>query len=164
MSIYQLTRELSELQAMIDGEDEGTKEAIEETISGMSDDIESAAEWLIKLIKNLECAPAAIEIEIERLSARKKSIESQIGNIKERLKMLISSSGSSKVKTALFSASIVKGRRSVSVVDESLIPDNFINVIVKSSADKKEILKSLIEGNPVAGCEILTSETSIRIK
>jgi hypothetical protein len=69
-----------------------------------------------------------------------------------------------KITCPLFSITLVDGRDSVAISDESLIPDEFVNVKTVISPDKNAIAKALKEGIEVSGASLQKGKSSIRIK
>jgi len=69
--------------------------------------------------------------------------------------------GIDKVKGRLFTLAFQKNPPSVEVMDESLIPSDYIKTV--TSVDKKLILEALKSGHSVSGCSLSQSE-SLRIR
>lgn len=163
-NIYQLSKELEELQAMLDGAEGEELEAIETTIGALSGEVGDQAENLVKLIKNIEADAVGVSNEIDRLRARKAQMEARIVSIRDGIKGVMQASGMDKVRTELFSITLAKGRESVYLADESLIPDDYVTVKTVINPDKKAIADAFKSGEEVPGCEMRRGEPSIRIK
>ncbi len=82
----------------------------------------------------------------------------------EYLRNNMEASGISKIQCPLFSITLVAGRDSVAISDESAIPDDFLNVKTVISPDKTAIAKALKDGQEVAGASLQRGQSSIRIK
>ena len=71
--------------------------------------------------------------------------------------------GKEKFKTNLYSFSVKNNAPSVQILDESLIPAEFIRTKVETAPDKKAISELLKQQIPVAGCALVqTKSVSIR--
>lgn len=139
-------------------------EAIHDTLEAMEGDIKtkaaSLAEWSLDMDGDIEKIDAAIE----RLTAKKKTIANRKASLIEYLRNNMEASGISKISCDLFTVTLVAGRDSVAISDESVIPDEFVNVQTVISPDKKAIAKALKDGQEVAGAFLHRGQSSIRIK
>jgi hypothetical protein len=139
-------------------------EAIRDTLEAMEGDIRSKAvslaDWSLDMDGNIEKIDAAIE----RLQDKKKTIAKRKESLIEYLRNNMEATGISKIQCPLFSITLVSGRESVAISDESAIPDDFLNVKTVISPDKTAIAKALKDGQEVAGASLQRSQSSIRIK
>lgn len=164
-NIYQLTSDFSALQSMLEREtEEDIQEAIRNTLFGVSGEAGDIVEQSIKLIKNIESDAAGAAIEIERLSARKKSLEKRVDGVKQAIQTFMEVASMSTVKTPLFTATLAKGRKSVKIVDESIIPDDYMDVKTVITPMKKLISEAIESGTEIPGAELVTGDKSLRIK
>jgi len=163
-TIYQLTEELSALQSMLEDADGDTTEAITNTILGLSGEIGDVVEDAIKLIKNIDGDVSSIDAEITRLTIRKQQFAGRVSGVRDAIRQVMEKAGYDKLKTALFSITLAKGRESVVVVDESLIPDDYVVVKTIVQPDKKAIGEAFKAGQAIPGCEYVRGEKSLRIK
>ena len=139
-------------------------EAIHDTLEAMEGDIKtkaaSLADWSLDMDGDIEKIDAAIE----RLTAKKKTIANRKASLIEYLRNNMEASGISKISCDLFTVTLVAGRDSVAISDESVIPDEFVNVKTVISPDKTAIAKALKDGQEVAGASLQRGQSSIRIK
>lgn len=139
-------------------------EAIRDTLEAMEGDIHakavSLADWALDMDGNIEKIDAAIE----RLQAKKKTITNRKESLIEYLRNNMETTGISKIQCPLFSITLVAGRESVAISDESAIPDEFMRVKTDISPDKNAIAKALKDGKEVAGASLQRGQSSIKIK
>ena len=159
MKLYELTGALADLSSM-DLDDEAVKTSLE-CIQG---DFNDKAVAIIKLSENLSADTSAIDAEIKRLQERKKAIENRRKSLREYLLHNMQAANIPKIECPLFTATLRKGVESVEVTDLSLVPDEFVNVEVVTSADKKAIKAALSAGKEVLGATLKRGETTIVIK
>ena len=139
-------------------------EVIHDTLEAMEGDIKtkaaSLADWSLDMDGDIEKIDAAIE----RLTAKKKTIANRKASLIEYLRNNMEASGISKISCDLFTVTLVAGRDSVAISDESVIPDEFVNIKTEISPDKAAIAKALKDGQEVAGASLQRGQSSIRIK
>ena len=157
MNLYELSADLMSLNDIEDVEDvELIREIIEQQIQAKSTGI-------IAVVRNLESNIDAIDIEIKRLQELKRKKQNNITRLKEYTKECMELRGVKKLETSLGNISIRKTPPSVNVVDENLIPLEYIETKQVMSIDKKLILSDLKDGLVIPGAEIKQG-TSLTIK
>ena len=157
MNLYELSADLMSLNDIEDVEDvEIIREIIEQQIQAKSTGI-------IAVVRNLESNIAAIDTEIKRLQELKKKKQNNISRLKEYTKECMEIRGVKKLETSLGNISIRKTPPSVNVLDENLIPLEYIETKQVMSIDKKLILGDLKDGLVIPGVEIKQG-TSLTIK
>ena len=80
-------------------------------------------------------------------------------SLKQLLDFLL---GGEKLKTDRFTFSY-RSSQSVNIIDESLVPAEYLNVKETFTPDKKRIKEALANFDEVAGCEIVV-KTSLGVK
>lgn len=164
-NIYQLTQDFVELQRLMDAaESDADREAIANTMAGLSGEAGDLIENFVKLIKNVEADALSIEAEISRLQHRASSIKSSVTNGKGAIKAIMEAGGYRTMKTALFSITLADGSESVDIFDEAAIPDAYLVVKTETRPDKKAIKEALKDGREVPGAKVVRGEKSVRIK
>ena len=157
MNLYELSADLIALNDIESVEDvEIIREIIEQQIQAKSTGI-------IAVVRNLESNIAAIDTEIKRLQELKKKKQNNISRLKEYTKECMEIRGVKKLETSLGNISIRKTPPSVNVLDENLIPLEYIETKQVMSIDKKLILGDLKDGLVIPGVEIKQG-TSLTIK
>lgn len=150
MKLYELTDDYLKLMEMAEELDE---ETFQDTLESIEDAIEEKVEKTAFLIRNLEADVKAIKEEEKRLADRRKALEKKIENIKDYLREQLELAGIDKVKRPTITVSIQNNPPSVRVIDEKIIPSDFM-IPVAPKIDKKSILEKLKKGEEVPGVEL----------
>lgn len=163
--LYELTGNLAELNKLAELDpSESTQEAVAETMELVKGDFNDKAEALVKVLRNQDGDVEALDMEIERLQARKKTVKARQDSLKEYLRLNMEASGIKKIECPLFVITCAAGRDMVEIEDEDEIPDAYVQITTVIKPLKKEILDEFKAGRPVAGCSIKKGKSSIRIK
>lgn len=160
-TLYELTEAYQELLSMA-LDPETNPEALADTMEAIDGEIEVKADGYAKVMRNLEADASAIKAEIARLTERKKSIETNIDRMKRALESSMRATGKTKFKTTLFSFGIQKNVPSVSILDESKIPEQFL-IPQSPKIDKRAIMAALKDGEHYEWAEVVQTE-SLRIR
>ncbi len=160
MKLYDLAQSYLNLQELLENP-EVPKELILESLRKVGGELEEKAENIAKLIKTIDLEVKAIEEEEKRLANNRKAMKNKSKALKDYLEGAMISTGKTKFKSNLFSFNIQKNAPSVDVIDENLIPKEFIEFepIIK----KKEILAALKNGEVIEGVKLKQTE-SLRIR
>lgn len=163
MKLYELSTQYKQLVDMLEQAQDNieTLEAIHDTLDAITDNIEIKADNIAKVMQQLKAEKEMIDAESKRLADRAAKLQKQHDQLKAYLFENMSVIGADKIKTALFSFTIRNNHPSVNVIDESLIPQEFIKIT--PSIDKKSILEQLKNGQEVAGA-VLQQTKSLMIK
>jgi len=138
--------------------------ALADTFEALEGEFNAKAVSVVHVIANMGSDVDAVDAQIKRLTARKAALSNRRESIREYLRSNMEASGVSKIDHPLFNITLAKGRAVVFIEDETLIPDDLVDVSVISKPDKREILKLLKAGDDVPGARIEESKTSLRIK
>ena len=158
MKTYDIKKEFFAIQELLETDeyDEETGELIDNTetlkqlLLEIEDERDNKADNIAYLIKEAIDTENTLKLEIERLSERKKMFIRQQESLKNLLSYLLNGE---KLKTDKFTYSFRK-TQSVKILDEALIPAEFLNVTEKVTPDKKKIKEALANFEEVAGAEI----------
>lgn len=161
MKLYELTESYLNLQELLENP-EVPQELITSALEQVGEELEVKAENIAKLIKTLEVDIAGFKEEEKRLSDRRKSLENRVENLKEYLDRTMKATGKTKFKGKLFSFNIQKNTPGVSIVDEKLIPKEYL-IQQEPVINRKAILKDLKNGEDIPGVKIKQTE-SLRIR
>jgi len=158
-TLYDLTGSYAQIQQMIE---EGADDlsGILETVEGA---IEEKLEGYAMVIRNIESDVEGLKGEEKRLGDRRKTMENGIKRMKENMQFAMSSTGNQKVKGEKFTFTVQKNPPALKVLDESLIPKEYVTVEEVRTVDKKGILAQLKSGVEISGVEISQGE-SLRIR
>lgn len=159
MKLYELTTAYNNVLEMAEELDQ---ETLLDTLESIQENIEDKAENTAKIIRSLQADAKAIKAEEARLTDRRKAIESKVSSIETYLQEQLEMVGIDKIKRPTLTVSLQKNPASVSIVDESLIPDDFL-IPQPPKVSKKDILVALKEGKVVEGVELVQSK-GLRIR
>lgn len=160
-SLYQLTEAYQELLSMALDPDTDP-EALADTMEAVDGEIEVKADGYAKVMKELKAIADARKAEAKRLLDGAKSVEANIDRMKAALETAMRATGKVKFKTALFSFGIQKNVPSVSILDESKIPEQFL-IPQSPKIDKRAIMAALKDGEHYEWAEVVQTE-SLRIR
>lgn len=144
-ALYTLTKELNELAAMADTDDEGLRQAIQDTMAGIAGEFEDKADSIVRLIRNIESDVAAIDVEMNRLKELKRIKSNSVGEMEDYLRRNMDAAGKKTIKRPLFTITVSAGRESVIVDKEDDLPDDLTAVSTSIVPKKNEIAKKLKE-------------------
>lgn len=78
--LYALTGQMAELAALADTDDEGLRQAIQDTMDGIKGEFEVKAESIVMLRRNIEGDIDAIDKEVDRLNELKRIKKNTVGH------------------------------------------------------------------------------------
>lgn len=157
MKLYEITQELHNALEFAD------VDVLPELLQQFND----KANDLLRYTLNLRVDCDKIKEHCDVLTAKRKRIENKIDAIQAYVlnEMQVNGISSIKDKDGLFIAKLAKNPPSVQVVDETVIPPEFVQVETVKKIDKKAILQHAKDtGEIVAGCEIITDKQRLSIK
>lgn len=160
-TIYEIADKYKLIQQLI--EEGAPEEAFVEALNAIDGELSEKLENYASVIKNIESDAVGIKAEEARLAERRKSMENSIKRMKENMQNVMVAAGQLKVKGEKFNFTVQKNPPSLKVLDENLIPQNFVTVQEVKNIDKKAILTELKNGAEIDGVEIQQGE-SIRIR
>lgn len=162
-TLFNLTSEHKELLNKV-SEGEIPEDMAKDTLDAMGKSVNEKFIRCCEVSRSLERDLIDIQEEIKRLKVLESQKKNEISRIKNLILIGLSISGLKKIDLGRFKISTRKGRESLKVVDESLIPDEFIETVVSFKPDKVAAKKAIDLGEEVKGFEVVTGETSLIIK
>ena len=117
MTLFELTAEYQTLLNVMEDPDVDPQ-ALEDTLEGLSGEIEEKADGYGRVIKQVEADRDAIAVEIARLMYRKQSLDKKLDSMKEHLKQAMILMDKRKIDTGLFRFSVRKNPEKV-VLDQT---------------------------------------------
>ena len=153
-SLYEINQQLLDTMDLDTGEIINT-EKFDELQLERNEKLENVALWY----KNLLSEAAAYKAERDVFAEKQKRAEAKADSLK---KYLDSALNGSKFETVKVNVSYRKST-SVEVVDQTLIPEQYLRTVTTVSPDKTEIAKALRVGELVDGVQLKTTE-NIQIK
>ena len=160
-SLYELAAEYQILLDLAD-DPETDMEVFNDTLEGISGEIEDKAENYAKLIKNIEVENDGLKWEIERLKLRKERNEKKIESLKSNLQDAMVATGKTKFKTNLFSFGVQKNTPSVVIDDEKAVDKKYL-IPQDPKIDKMAINDAIKKGEKIEWAHLEQSE-SLRIR
>ncbi len=160
-SIYDVTNDILFIQRLI--EEGAPEEAFAEALARYDGELLEKLEGYAMVIKNIESDIEGLKAEEKRLADRRKGMENAVKRLKENMQYSMVATGQTKVKGEKFNFTVQKNPPSLKVLDDAVIPPQFITVEEVRNIDKKAILAELKNGAEIQGVEIQQGE-SIRIR
>lgn len=157
MNLYELSLSFQEVQNM-----DLDPEVMKDTLDSIEDAIESKAENIAKLIRNLESDVSAYKEEEDRLKTKRQATENKVKWLKTYLEDNMKMTGKMKFKSGMFNFSIQKNPASVNITDERIIPEEFL-IQQPPKVDKTSLKEILKRGIEVPGAELKQTE-GLRIR
>lgn len=115
-----------------------------------------------KLIRNLESDVSAYKEEEDRLKTKRQAAENKVKWLKTYLEDNMKLTGKTKFKSGMFNFSIQKNPVSVNILDERIIPEEFL-IPQLPKIDKTALKDVLKNGVEVPGAELKQTE-GLRIR
>ena len=106
------------------------------------------------MARELKAEQEAVSAEAARISARSRAIKAQYERLREYI--AFNMQAGEKIKNPSVSISCTE-RESVSVVNVDIVPDYYCRIT--RDANKREITKSLKEGEPIPGVEMVRNKS-----
>ncbi|WP_455871648.1 siphovirus Gp157 family protein [Serratia proteamaculans] len=149
-----LAADYAKFQQLIETSDDLTPEMIADTLEGIEGALGDKLDAAFVHVRNLEGLGNTVGEEIKRLTDRKKSFDNRAKSIRKYVLSCLLASGQDTIKTTINTFTARKGVASVEIDNESLLPDELVNVSTTVTPDKKAI-KARIEEAEAAAAEIL---------
>ncbi|SEB78889.1 virus Gp157 [Pseudomonas saponiphila] len=143
--LYALTGQMAELAALADTDDEGLRQAIQDTMDGIKGEFEVKAESIVMLRRNIEGDIDAIDKEVDRLNELKRIKKNTVGQLSDFLRLNMEAADIKSIKRPLFTITLALSPEKVIVDDEKAVPDEFVSLKSVITPDKKTIAVRLKE-------------------
>lgn len=156
-TLYELTADYQQLLELVE-DPEIDPQVIEDTLEGLSGEIEDKADGYAKVIRQLEANVLALRMEEERLARKRRVIDSNIDRMKKSLETAMRITNKPKFQTELFSFNIRKNPASVVITDESRVTHDYL-IPQPPKVDKKAIKAAINEGFSFDWAHLEQSET-----
>jgi len=161
-TLYDLSADYVEiLDLMESGE---TDEALELRLNQLAGRIAQKAEAIAGLVTHLNGIAGMRRAEADRLRTRAQSDEAAADRLKAYLLRHMREIGQDRIETTRYTLAIRQNPPSVAVLEEMLIPKDFIKTVVTESIDKRKILEHVKQTGEVPdGVDIVrTTRLDIR--
>ncbi|ELY5803542.1 siphovirus Gp157 family protein [Cronobacter sakazakii] len=154
---------MKKLQDMVDA-GEFSPEDIADTLEAEALTLGDKFDGILSLIRNLEGQARTLDDEIKRLTERKRVFQDKAKNLRAYLLRTLQAGGYKTFKTDLNTLTVRQGAVSVVIDDESLLPDDLVDVVTTVSPDKKKIKQALEAGKEVRGAHLETGEETLQVR
>lgn len=140
-------------------------ETIVDTLEGLSGDLETKAQNVAFLARNLESTAAAIKQAEADMAARRKAMENRADGLKRYIFESMKFAGIEKIECPHFRLSIKNNPAAVEIFEPGLVPASFMRTPEPPppAPDKTAIKEALKAGQDVPGAR-LTSGQRLEIK
>lgn len=156
MNLYELT-EIYQNLLDLDLEEED----LQVHLKNINDAIETKAENIAKVLRDLNAEAEAYKEEIERMTMKKQRVENRMKNLKSYLEEAMRDVNKLKFKTRLFSFAIQKNAPSLKILDESKIPEEYFKI--ERKLNKQDLKEAVKKGLYPEAAELVQGE-SLRIR
>lgn len=164
-NLYDLSTALAVLNENIMENDGVLSEEFEQTLETLLPVIADKAGNISRWVRNLEGNIDSIDAEIARLRKRKEVNDHLKERLKEYLKDCMEKAGLTKLDTGIMVVSVQRNPPSVNIFAEASIPAAYKDIIPEQYViSKKRILEALKADIEVAGAELVTDKTNLRIR
>lgn len=164
-NLYDLSTALAVLNENIMENDGVLSEEFEQTLETLMPAIADKAGNISRWCRNLEGNIDSIDAEIARLRKRKEVNDHLKERLKEYLKDCMMKAGLTKLDIGIMTVSVQKNPPSVSIFSEAAIPAAYKDIIPEQYViSKKRILEALKADIEVAGAELVTDKTNLKIR
>jgi len=167
MKLYEIANEHQAAFDLLVSMEELTQQEVEDSMAALDAEFEAKVLSCAKYLRGMEAEAEAIKQAERNMSERRKSIETKAARFRgyihdNMLRISVDMAKLPGFKDAEIAVSLAKGRESVAVDNESIIPDEFVEV--KRQPKKTEIATAINAGQAVPGARIEQGKPSLRIK
>lgn len=143
-------------------EDELAKENCIEMLEFLKEELKNKSDSIFKYLRNLTLEKESVERELERLEKLKKAKDNKIKRLKDYMINIMIQLNEKKIETDIGSYGLRRSTK-VDIIDEKLIPEDFIKIKTERSLDKIGIANYIKQYGEMAGARIVESY-SLQIK
>ena len=155
MSLYHLTEQYRGALAELSDADL-PEEVVADTLEALEGELVQKGQAVAAFALNLAAEVEAIKAVEKRISDRRKALERRAEGLRDYLRTNMEKAGISEIKAidGSFTAKLAKGRPSVVIDDESLIPDDSEFVKWRREVSKTAVGDAIKAGHDVPGARI----------
>lgn len=166
LSLYQLSNNyVQALDFLTDPDMDVPLEAVNDTLEGLSGELEDKAVNVAKFLRNMEASAETIKAAEASMAKRRKALEEKVKWLKDYIKSNMEATGISKIECPYFKLSIAKNPAALELFDTEAIPDEYkqIEIMSVEHIDKAAIKAALTKGRAIPGAR-LTNGTRLSIR
>lgn len=161
MTLYEIDSRIKEIiDSLYDEVDENGEvgEIDFSILEDLKEERKNKMENIALYIKNLEAEAKAIKEEEEKFEKRRKRMENKAEGLRNLLIRSITENGDKEFSTVHCSVRVRESDKT-DILDESLIPKEYMKESIKYSPDKTAIKKAIKSGVEVAGARVIVNRT-----
>ena len=159
MKLHELTSDVLALQ-----QEDLPEDVLADTLEALQGEFEDKGQALGAVVQNIEAEIDALKAHKATIDQKIKTRTNKIAWLKNYLRENMVASGIDKIECPLFTVTCRKPSKVVVIDDEDLVPDDYMNVKVTTTPDKKAIAAALKEGEDIPGCRLADGQVGITIK
>jgi len=154
-TLYELSADYVRVLDLLEDPD-ADEEQLEAQLDDLAGKITQKAEAIAGLVTHLDGMAAMRKAEAQRLRERAASDEKHAARLRAYVLRHMQAIGSERIDTARYTVSIRQNPPAVEVLEEMLVPEDFLRVKVIKEVDKKTILEHFKStGELVPGTEVV---------
>ena len=162
-TLYALAAEYLDVLALLEDPD-ADADALEQQLDGIAGLLTQKADNIAALVQHIEGMAAMRKAEADRMRDLAVQDQKRAERLRSYLLRHMQALGSERIDTARFKISVRTNPPSVQVVNEVLVPAQFIREVVTVSVDKRAIMEQVkTTGEIPAGIDI-TRSTRLDVK
>lgn len=161
MSLIKITQNIINIENQILDNDGVLSEELESFLTISQNNLATKIDDYSYLIDRLEKSIELFKAKKEEAARAQKSYENIIDTMKERLKFAMSEMNTSELSGNEYKYKLARSKSKIKVIDESVIPIDFIREKVTYEVDKEKIYNALENGVHIDGV-ILEETQSLR--
>jgi hypothetical protein len=166
LSLYQLSSDyLQALDFLTDPEMDCPLQIVNDTLEGLSYELEDKAVNVAKFLRNIEVTTEAMKVAEDAMAKRRKALEMRVSWLKSYLKSNMEATGISKIECPYFKLSIAKNPAALDLFDVNAVPSQYkhLETVITEQIDRAAIKAALVNGQVIQGAR-LTNGTRLVIK
>jgi hypothetical protein len=148
--LYELSDVMNQVAQMIEDGVEGLEDALESIEYSFQDKAES----IIKLWRSKLAERDIIKSEIHRLQQRADKLDKDANWLHGYVEREMLNANITEIKSPLFKIALGLNPERVEVLNQSIIPDQYLRSNITIAADKVAIKEAIKNGESVPGCEL----------
>jgi hypothetical protein len=157
-SLYLLSSNyLQALDFMTDPELNLPIEAVNDTLEGLTGELEDKAINVAKFIRNMETTANAIKKAEADMAKRRKALETRVQWLEDYLKSSMEATGITKIECPYFKLSIAKNPPALDLFDTQAVPEQYkhIETVTTEQIDRAAIKAALSSGQTITGARLV---------
>lgn len=137
--LYEITAEYTRVLALLDDPDTDPL-ALEQELDGLAGKIQLKAGAIVGLIRQFEAYADMRKMESQRMAALAISDARKAERLRDYLLRNMQAVGAERIDTQAFRVTLRQNPPSVQVLEEQLVPEEFLRTVTTTSVDKRAIM------------------------